>query len=135
DLVDAVVYEVVIDLSAPRPRVAYLRDVTWMRATARIAAAVDFEPEEDLEAEPADVRAARPEAEDAGGENAAAADPGPAAEPLADMGGDDLDPVPAFEQPAGLEPVSPDGAGPPAAVAAPSPAAPDRARIGRWTAG
>ncbi|MHC4970163.1 MAG: helix-hairpin-helix domain-containing protein [Planctomycetota bacterium] len=135
DLVDAVVYEVVIDLSAPRPRVAYLRDVTWMRATARIAAAVDFEPEEDLEAEPADVRAARPEAEDAGGENAAAADPGPAAEPLADMGDDDLDPVPAFEQPAGLEPVSPDGAGPPAAVAAPSPAAPDRARIGRWTAG
>jgi DNA uptake protein ComE-like DNA-binding protein len=134
DLVDPVVYEVVIDLSAPRPRVAYLRDVTWMRATARIASAFDAEAEQDLEAEPADVGPARPEATSA--DNAAEDDDlGQDAEPIADAGDDDLDGMPALEQPAGPEPVSPDGAGDTAAAAPSPPAAPDRARIGRWTAG
>ena len=32
------IYEVVIDLSAPRPRVAYLRDITLLQTTAMIAA-------------------------------------------------------------------------------------------------
>ena len=37
-LTDAVVYEVVVDLSAPRTRLAYIREITWLRSTALIAA-------------------------------------------------------------------------------------------------
>ncbi len=37
-LTNAVVYEVVVDLSSPRPRLAYLREITWLRSTALIAA-------------------------------------------------------------------------------------------------
>lgn len=37
-LTNPVIYEVVIDLSAPRPRVAYLRDITLLQTTAMIAA-------------------------------------------------------------------------------------------------
>jgi hypothetical protein len=33
-----VIYEVVIDLSAPRPRVAYLRNITLLQTTATLAA-------------------------------------------------------------------------------------------------
>jgi hypothetical protein len=132
ELAAPVVYEVVIDLSAPRPRVAYLRDVTWMRATALLAAAIDVESEQDMEAGLADARPARTEPEAAADEDAAADDLGPADEPLAEVGDDDLDGMPAFGQPAGPEPVSPDGAGDTATA---PPAASPRARIGRWKAG
>ncbi|MEE9129830.1 MAG: helix-hairpin-helix domain-containing protein [Phycisphaerales bacterium] len=37
-LTNPVIYEVVIDLSAPRPRVAYLRDITLLQTTAMLAA-------------------------------------------------------------------------------------------------
>ena len=37
-LTNPVIYEVVIDLSAPRPRVAYLRDITLLQTTALLAA-------------------------------------------------------------------------------------------------
>jgi DNA uptake protein ComE-like DNA-binding protein len=37
-LVGAMVYEIVVDLSAPRPRLAYLREMSWLRITALIAA-------------------------------------------------------------------------------------------------
>ncbi len=37
-LTNPVIYEVVIDLSAPRPRVAYLRDITLLQTTAILAA-------------------------------------------------------------------------------------------------
>ena len=37
-LTNRVIYEVVIDLSAPRPRVAYLRDITLLQTTAMLAA-------------------------------------------------------------------------------------------------
>jgi DNA uptake protein ComE-like DNA-binding protein len=37
-LTNPVIYEVVIDLSAPRPRVAYLRDITLLQTTATLAA-------------------------------------------------------------------------------------------------
>ena len=37
----AIIYEVVLDLSSPRPRIAYLREVTWLRTAALIAANVD----------------------------------------------------------------------------------------------
>jgi hypothetical protein len=138
-LIDPVLYEVVIDLSAPRPRVAYMRDITWMRATALIAAAIAVETEQDLDAdraaEPADTEAA------ADDEMAAEGDLGGFDEPPGDIGegdrgNEDLGGMPPFEQPAGPEPVSPDGADDSAAVGPPSQsAAPDRARIGRWTAG
>ena len=124
-LIDPVLYEVVIDLSAPRPRVAYLRDITWMRVTALIAAALEVEPDRDLEGEPTA----------ADNDIAAQDDLGPADEPLDDMGDEDLGAIPPFGQPAGPEPVSPDGADDSAAVGPPSRPAPDRARIGRWTAG
>ncbi|MHC4427067.1 MAG: hypothetical protein ACYS0D_00485 [Planctomycetota bacterium] len=134
-LIDPVLYEVVIDLSAPRPRVAYLRDITWMRATAMIAAAIKVESEPDLVAETAADLPAGTEAA-ADDDTAAEDDLGPFDEPLDDMGDEDLGAMPPFEQPAGPEPVSPDGADDSAAVGPPSqPAAPDRARIGRWTAG
>ena len=37
-LVATIVYEIVVDLSSPRPRLAYLREITWLRTTALIAA-------------------------------------------------------------------------------------------------
>ena len=40
-----IIYEVVFDLSSPRPRIAYLREVTWLRTAALIAANV--EPDDD----------------------------------------------------------------------------------------
>jgi DNA uptake protein ComE-like DNA-binding protein len=134
-LLSPVVYEAVIDLSAPRPRVAYLRDITWMRATATIAAAVDMESDEDLAAGLIDTRpgsdpAGEPEA--AVGELPADADLGPFDEPLADVGDDGSRLAPAFGQPAGGEPVSQEEGG---EAGAPPPAASQRARIGRWTAG
>ncbi len=41
----AVIYDVVYYLSSPRPRIAYLREVTWLRTAALIAANV--EPDDD----------------------------------------------------------------------------------------
>ena len=134
-LLDPVLYEVVIDLSAPRPRVAFLRDITWMRATALIAAAIEVEPEEDLEVETAVDRPADTEPGSPAGDDAAEDDLGPAGEPLGDTGNGDLVELPPFEQPAGPEPVSPDGADDSAAVGPPQPAVPQRARIGRGAAG
>ncbi len=37
-LINPVIYEAVIDLSAPKPRVAYLRDITMLQTAARVAA-------------------------------------------------------------------------------------------------
>ncbi len=37
-LTNPVIYEAVIDLSAPKPRVAYLRDITMLQSAARVAA-------------------------------------------------------------------------------------------------
>ena len=51
----AVIYEAVIDLSAPRPRVAYLRDITLLETTALLASNASLgaveEEEADVEAE------------------------------------------------------------------------------------
>jgi DNA uptake protein ComE-like DNA-binding protein len=142
DLIDPVLYEVVIDLSAPRPRVAYLRDITWMRATAMIAAALGGEAEEDRPIADLPTEAETAETDPATVADIAAEDDlGPFDEPFDDMADRDLgdeDPgdLPAYEQPAGPEPVITDGADDPAAVGPPSPSAtPQRARIGRWTAG
>ena len=44
---DRVIYEVVIDLAAPRARLAYLRDVTWLGAATQIAASIEVD--EDVE--------------------------------------------------------------------------------------
>ena len=50
----AIIYEVVLDLSSPRPRIAYLREVTWLRTAAMIAANVDTDTQdtEDAAADP-----------------------------------------------------------------------------------
>ena len=117
-LTGAVVYEIVVDLSAPRPRLAYLREITWLRSTALIAAHAAVEDAGVERAEPQDV----------------AADPAdPADTPFSDD--------PAFgEQPRPDEAVSPfeAGADPMAApsqrTTAPS-GKPAGRRIGRWTAG
>ncbi len=44
-LVDPVILEVVIDLSAPAPRIAYLRDITLLETAARLADAAPEEPD------------------------------------------------------------------------------------------
>jgi len=44
----AIIYEVVLDLSSPRPRIAYLREVTWLRTAALIAANVDIDDTSDI---------------------------------------------------------------------------------------
>jgi DNA uptake protein ComE-like DNA-binding protein len=51
-LEDAVIWEAVIDLTDPRPRIAYLRDVTLLGTAARLVAgafAEDLPPDDDLE--------------------------------------------------------------------------------------
>ncbi|MHC4710877.1 MAG: hypothetical protein ACYTA3_10805 [Planctomycetota bacterium] len=106
-----------------------------MRATALIAAAIEVEPEQDLDAEPA---AGQPTGTEAAADDDVAAedDLGPVGEPLDDMRDEDLGAMPPFEQPAGPEPVSPDGADDSAAVGPPSqPAAPDRAAVAACGAG
>jgi DNA uptake protein ComE-like DNA-binding protein len=141
-LANPVVYEVVIDLSAPRPRIAFLRDITWMRATTRIAGAIGPEADEEWETDP-DGEPAAPDDEpvdDEAGyadeEYAEADDLGPADDAYSDLGSGDFGDLPGAEQPGGPEAVSLGGADDTAADAPPpGPAAPARSRIGRWTAG
>ncbi|MCH6551770.1 MAG: hypothetical protein IH804_07125 [Planctomycetes bacterium] len=45
----AIVYEVVLDLSSPRPRIAYLREISWLRTAAMIAANVDADGTDDID--------------------------------------------------------------------------------------
>jgi len=112
-LTGAVVYEVVVDLSSPRPRLAYLREITWLRSTALIAANMTLD-----DAQP----------------------PDPPTDPPADAEGTPFSGDPAFgEQPRPDEAVSPFEAGAepmaaPSQRTAPS-AKPAGRRIGRWTAG
>jgi DNA uptake protein ComE-like DNA-binding protein len=144
DLQNPTVYEAVIDLSAPRPRVAFLRDVTWMRATALIANAVDRDSDGDLEPE-FDDQGSEPDENGSGDEEFRDdGDLGPADEALDEMGGDmggesggdDLGDMSPPEQPQGPPPVSPIGADDSATAAPPpKPVVPPRSRIGRWTAG
>jgi hypothetical protein len=70
-MVNRMVYEAVIDLSAPRPRIAYLRDVTQWQATIEIAmqqpSTFDVSDEEGLDETPsrtADHAASQPGAAD-----------------------------------------------------------------------
>jgi len=106
----AIIYEVVLDLSSPRPRIAYLREITWLRTAALIAANVEIDT--DTQPDP-----------DINDPDLAAADP---------FSGD-----PAFgEQPGAAEFVPQDETGPDAPVQAGNEAAtPAGKRIGRWTAG
>jgi len=53
---DALVYEVVIDLAAPQPRVAYLREITMFDTTARLALLADEAQSASDGFETADVR-------------------------------------------------------------------------------
>jgi DNA uptake protein ComE-like DNA-binding protein len=141
-LVNPIVYEVVIDLSAPRPRVAFLRDITWMGATALIAGAVDsgrddaWEQQEEAQAGVEGEAPAADEAEPPDEEYADADDLGLGAAPDGGLDGGDSGDMPGAEQPGGSEAVSLGGAGDTAADAPSSQsAAPVRSRIGRWTAG
>ncbi len=115
----AVTWEAVIDLSSPRPRVAYLRDVSWLAQTAMVAAASSHLAEPPSDDEAVEVRAPA-----SGPDPAADAPEAPASPP---------------GQPAPVPGVSPGGAAPAPAASGPpaaTPAAPAvRRRIGRWTAG
>jgi hypothetical protein len=51
------VYEIVVDLSAPRPRLAYLREISWFRITALIAANTQVTDTPDPEMQPQDADA------------------------------------------------------------------------------
>ncbi len=122
-LTHAVVYEFVVDLSSPRPRLAYLREITWLRSTALIAAHSTFEGADDDAG-----------IDDAGIEDAEPQD-GPADPDDTPFSGD----PPFGEQPRLDEAVPPDEAGA-EPTAAPSRRAAPAARqagrrIGRWTAG
>jgi len=119
----AIIYEVVLDLSSPRPRIAYLREVSWLRTAALIAANVGTLETDEPEPDPFD-EPDRPSAAEAQG---SAAD-----DPFSDE--------PGFsEQPGANEPVPPDEMG----ADMPAPAdevgnqapTPTGKRIGRWTAG
>jgi DNA uptake protein ComE-like DNA-binding protein len=159
-LVNPIVYEVVIDLSAPRPRVAFLRDITFLRTTALIAGAAGPEPQEswerDEQAGPDSAGQTSATGDDSafgdesatgddfaagevappGGEYADEDDLGPADDPFGDMAGGVSGDVPAVEQPGGPAPVSAGGAADASASPAPAPTTgPRRTRIGRWTAG
>ena len=46
----AVVYEAVIDLADPRPRLGYLREITMLQTASRLASALEWERAEEVEA-------------------------------------------------------------------------------------
>ncbi|MHC4107038.1 MAG: ComEA family DNA-binding protein [Planctomycetota bacterium] len=114
-LINPVIYEAVIDLAAPKARVAYLRDISLLQVTARVAANA---PPDEMEA---DGELPDPELNETG-------DPWPDDEAdlaSADsMGGDDLDDGFA----------SADAANDPE-TAASSPVEESSRRIGRWLRG
>ncbi len=143
-----VVYEAVVDLAGPRPRVAWLRDVTLLATAAAIAAAA--EPEDDEGEVEAGHAAAADDGEAADGE-AGADDAGDAADEAGEepeggsVGGtgpeqDEDDPPAAGDEAPVGDPVDPasSGRGPPASGGAPG--EPRRTsstprRIGRWLGG
>ena len=107
-LAGAIVYEIVVDLSAPRPRLAYLREITWLGTTVLIAANTEVPAPSDPPDTPDD--------------DPSLADPA--------MQPPDAEAVPTDEAgdlTAGAPPVPSDDV-------APSASRPRR-RIGRWTAG
>ena len=125
----ALIYEVVIDLSAPRPRVAYLRDVTMLETACTLALNASLDeiewsspPElgEDELLDPQETRLLAAETDD--GEW----DVGPAA---GSTPFDDVDESMIGEPPDPLD----SGAGAPVAPASAPP--PQRRRIGRWQTG
>ena len=114
----AVIYEAVIDLSAPRPRVAYLREMTLFDITVLVAS--NTAPDED----------GFDEEVDPGGDVEGAGD-APDAEPGGDAGLDAAGEDP-FADPA----MEPSDAQDQPATAAPAPvAAASERRIGRWQGG
>ena len=119
----AIIYEVVLDLSSPRPRIAYLREVSWLRTAALIAANVGTLESDEPESDPLDEP-----------------DRSSAAEAQIDVAADPFSGDPVFsEQPGAAEAVPPDETGAdmpaPAGEIGNRPATPVRKRIGRWTAG
>jgi hypothetical protein len=120
---NAIIYEVVLDLSSPRPRIAYLREISWLRTAALIAANVGTLESDEPGSDPLDEP-----------------DRSSAAEAQGDADGDPFSDDPGFsEQPGADEPVPPDETGAdmpaPAGEIGNRPATPVGKRIGRWTAG
>ncbi len=127
-LISPVIYELVIDLSDPAPRIAFLRDITYLQTTARIASSVepgvlapeDLDEERMASSEQAAEEAAQPLA---GGE---LADEGDLGEPLTDETDEAEAPAPeAFED---------ESAGNEAPLPTSDVEVVDR-RLGRWRAG
>lgn len=131
------VYEAVIDLSSPQPRVAYLRDVTMLETVIALRSLVPAPPaDEEDDAERAE------EPGSAGGQPNAAPEPGSRYTSRRDASGRLIDPA-TFdndEENASAAPPEPgryDASGedspPPEEGAEPSPPKPRVKPIGRWT--
>lgn len=124
-LIDPVVYEVVIDLVDPRPRIAYLRELTLLPTAAALVASAG-PPEEDANLDDADAVPAPAE------------DDGRSPEDPADTGARDMPTSFAssgrtLESRSSADTPAPDE--PPAAASPPSATPPARRRVGRWQAG
>ncbi len=109
-LSNPVIYEAVIDLSAPKPRVAYLRDITMLQSAARVAANATPAPAPGITEDPDD--ALREPFMD---------EPAPLDDPDPGFGADPDDPrTDQMNDPS------------PAPPSSPAAATPSRRRLGRW---
>lgn len=129
-LVQPVIFEAVIDLCDPTPRIAYLRDITLLQTAARLASAGALDAPESEES--ADEPAAPSDEADA----VAADDAEPAASPASPPTDDAGDAFPAPEN-AGTDSSMPSASGDPGADAPPptSSAPASARRVGRWKSG
>jgi len=109
-LSNPVIYEAVIDLSAPKPRVAYLRDITMLQTAARVAANATPAPAPGFTEDPDDVL--REPSMD---------EPAPLDDPDPGFGATIADP--------GTDQMNDPSSTPPSA---PADATPPRRRLGRW---
>ena len=127
----AVIYEAVIDLSAPRPRVAFLRDITLLQTTAMLAVNASLDHVESSRRFAA--TSAEPSDYDAVASAGAGADNGPLEDDVA-AGDDQLFSDGSAEGPAqfGEDVSDRDGD---VADSPTSSAKPGRRRIGRWIGG
>ncbi|MHC5114558.1 MAG: hypothetical protein ACYTGP_09045 [Planctomycetota bacterium] len=133
-----VIYEAVIDLCAPTPRIAYLRDVTLLETTARIAAASapeddpfarDEMPSRDIDPETA--------LDDASADELFGGDP---EDPFEGATGaaapvDSAGRAPALPDPTGAARGDDDPSGASSSGGAAAPSGSARQRIGRWRSG
>ncbi|MCA9292152.1 MAG: helix-hairpin-helix domain-containing protein [Phycisphaerales bacterium] len=128
-----VIYEVVVDLCAPRARVAYLRDISLLQTAAMVAVAAGSRFEDDTFVPETDVAAGGSASSRAGDDAENATFPASLDDVINETSGFGDDPESSPADP----PMSrrPDLLGPPSGEAAPPPASGagvGRSRLGRW---